>query len=237
MNNLAIAYPSAGKFDQALPLAEETLKLEKAKLGPDNPHTLGSMDNLAIAYAGAGKLDQALPLPRDRQTHEGQVGTGRPLDAERDVRSRANLHHALARYDLALAALRGDAETLARSASVRTIPTHRTRCATWRNLSRPLASPTGSATLRTNDETPENRSCDRMIRGPFGAMNNLASVYRESGKLDAGSASLRGDGETPKARLGPDDPDTVVMNGLADVRARGGNLRSRCRLVRPRQPD
>src|SRR5437868_2045826 len=34
----------------------------KAKLGPDHPHTLMSMNNLATAYQAAGKLDLALPL-------------------------------------------------------------------------------------------------------------------------------------------------------------------------------
>ncbi len=39
-----------------------SLDLRKAKLGPDHPHTLTSMNNLAIAYKDAGKLDLALPL-------------------------------------------------------------------------------------------------------------------------------------------------------------------------------
>jgi tetratricopeptide (TPR) repeat protein len=64
MNNLASAYRSAGKPDRALPLLEETLKLTKAKLGADHPHTLTSMNNLASAYRAAGKPDQALPLFR-----------------------------------------------------------------------------------------------------------------------------------------------------------------------------
>ena len=39
MDNLASAYQDAGKLDLALPLFEETLKLNKAKLGPDqSPH-------------------------------------------------------------------------------------------------------------------------------------------------------------------------------------------------------
>ena len=46
MNNLAVAYQAAGKLDLALPLFEETLKLTKAKLGPDHPDTLRSMNNL-----------------------------------------------------------------------------------------------------------------------------------------------------------------------------------------------
>ena len=40
MNNLAAAYEKAGKLDLAVPLYEETLKLRKAKLGPDHPETL-----------------------------------------------------------------------------------------------------------------------------------------------------------------------------------------------------
>ncbi len=36
--------------------------LMKAKLGPEHPHTINSMNNLAGAYQAAGKLDLALPL-------------------------------------------------------------------------------------------------------------------------------------------------------------------------------
>jgi tetratricopeptide (TPR) repeat protein len=46
MNNLAMAYVDVGKRDLALPLFEETLKLMKARLGPDHPDTLRSMSNL-----------------------------------------------------------------------------------------------------------------------------------------------------------------------------------------------
>ena len=50
------------------PLREETLKLRKAKLGPDHPDTLASMNNLADSYvtAGSGRrrasaIDDVLP--------------------------------------------------------------------------------------------------------------------------------------------------------------------------------
>jgi tetratricopeptide (TPR) repeat protein len=49
-------------LDLALPLFEETLKHQKAKLGPEHPHTLTSMYNLADGYYAARKLDLALPL-------------------------------------------------------------------------------------------------------------------------------------------------------------------------------
>jgi tetratricopeptide (TPR) repeat protein len=62
MNNLALAYRDAEKLDLALPLFEQTLKLFKAKLGPEHPDTVKSMNNLALAYRDAGELDLALPL-------------------------------------------------------------------------------------------------------------------------------------------------------------------------------
>ena len=50
MDNLATSYAAAGQNDRALKLIEETLALRKAKLGPDHPDTLRSMNNLAISY-------------------------------------------------------------------------------------------------------------------------------------------------------------------------------------------
>ena len=40
MNNLARAYDSAGRWNEALPLYEEGLRLSRAKLGPEHPDTL-----------------------------------------------------------------------------------------------------------------------------------------------------------------------------------------------------
>ena len=54
--------PTPARHDRALKLYEETLALQKAKLGPDHPDTLASMNNLANSYAAAGQLDRALKL-------------------------------------------------------------------------------------------------------------------------------------------------------------------------------
>lgn len=62
MSNLAAGYHAVGKFDRALPLYEETLALQKSKLGPDYPDTLTSMNNLAGGYRRAKRLDRSIPL-------------------------------------------------------------------------------------------------------------------------------------------------------------------------------
>ena len=62
MNILAMGCQAAGKFDLALPLFEETLRLRTAKLGPSHPDTLNSMNNLAQGCNAAGQRDQAMEI-------------------------------------------------------------------------------------------------------------------------------------------------------------------------------
>src|SRR5688572_17266145 len=62
MSNLAAAYLHAGWFDKALPLYEEALKRMTAKLGPEHPWTLTSLDNLATVLA-------VCPDPKFRDAH------------------------------------------------------------------------------------------------------------------------------------------------------------------------
>jgi tetratricopeptide (TPR) repeat protein len=60
--NLAYAYESAGRLDQAIPLYEQVLAGYERVLGGDHPDTLISRNNLAYAYESAGRLDEAIPL-------------------------------------------------------------------------------------------------------------------------------------------------------------------------------
>jgi tetratricopeptide (TPR) repeat protein len=62
MGELAVTYWLSGKRELTLPLFEETLKLQKAKVGSDHPNTLTSMHNLATAYSDLDKPDLAIPL-------------------------------------------------------------------------------------------------------------------------------------------------------------------------------
>ena len=61
-NNLAGAYESAGRLDEAITLYEQVLADRVRLLGDDHPQTLTSRNNLAYAYRSAGRLDQAIPL-------------------------------------------------------------------------------------------------------------------------------------------------------------------------------
>ena len=73
-------------------LYEEMLSLQKARLGPDHPDTLDTMNNLANTYQYAGRIDRALAALRgDPCPQEGQARPRPPRDARDDARSRPGL--------------------------------------------------------------------------------------------------------------------------------------------------
>jgi tetratricopeptide (TPR) repeat protein len=62
-----------------MPLYEETLEKRKAKLGPDHPHTLISMNNLASAYQDSGQLAKAMPLYEETlEKRKAKLGPDHP---------------------------------------------------------------------------------------------------------------------------------------------------------------
>ena len=61
-HNLAYAYQTAGRLDEAIPLYERTLAAREQVQGEVHLGTLTSRNNLASAYQAAGRLDEAIPL-------------------------------------------------------------------------------------------------------------------------------------------------------------------------------
>ena len=61
-NNLADAYESAGRRDEAIALYEQVVTGLTRVLGPDHPRTLTVRHSLACAYASAERLDEAITL-------------------------------------------------------------------------------------------------------------------------------------------------------------------------------
>ena len=122
MNNLAVAYWAAGKLDLAMPLFEETLKLQKAKFGPDHPDTFICMNDLAMSRiwlpgsrTGPAALEETLKL------RKAKLGPDHPdtLPAWATSRRVSGSREA----GLGPAALRGALKVRTRS-SASDIPTH-----------------------------------------------------------------------------------------------------------------
>jgi tetratricopeptide (TPR) repeat protein len=51
-----------GKYQEAIPLAEELVAMNKRTLGPDHPSTVTSLNNLAALYRAMGAYEKAEPL-------------------------------------------------------------------------------------------------------------------------------------------------------------------------------
>ena len=76
-NNLAGAYQTAGRLDEAIPLYEQNLTDSLRILGPDHPNTEIFRNNLASAYQAAGRSEDATAL-FDPPPDSGAADADRP---------------------------------------------------------------------------------------------------------------------------------------------------------------
>jgi tetratricopeptide (TPR) repeat protein len=102
MYNLAVDYRLAEKPDRAIPLLEESYRLRKQVLGPDDPATIQILNGLGLAYQEAKKPDRAIPLLQEAlrraraRLGPGHYGTVAPLN------NLALAYQAAGKLDLAL---------------------------------------------------------------------------------------------------------------------------------------
>ncbi len=59
---LAARYWRSKQLDKSVPLFEDVLKRQAAKLGRQHPDTQGTVGNLGVNYMDAGRLKEAIPL-------------------------------------------------------------------------------------------------------------------------------------------------------------------------------
>ena len=101
-NNLAFAYRSVGRFDEAIELYERVLADRVRVLGPDHPKTLTTCNNLAVAYHSAGRFDEAIELyERVLADQERVLGPDHP-DTLITRNNLAGAYHSAGRFDEAI---------------------------------------------------------------------------------------------------------------------------------------
>ena len=92
LNNLAVAYRSAGRLPEAIALFERVRDGRIAKLGPDHPDTLTTLNNLAAAYWKTKQLDKSVPLFEDvLKRQEAKLGRQHPRYADDGGQPRGQL--------------------------------------------------------------------------------------------------------------------------------------------------
>jgi tetratricopeptide (TPR) repeat protein len=98
MDNLALTYDAVGRHAEALKLHEETLALQKAKLGPGHPDTLRSMNSLAESYFGLGRYADAFKLNQETLAlRKAKLGRDHP-DTFESMNNLAESYYALGQH-------------------------------------------------------------------------------------------------------------------------------------------
>ena len=211
-NNLANAYQSAGRLDEAIDLHEQVLADRERVLGPDHPHTLTSRSNLAIAYRSAGKLDEATDLhERALADRERTLGPDHPDT----LVSRGNLACAYQPADRLDEATDLFEKTLADSERVLG-PDHPYTLILRNNLAFAYLS---AGRLDEAIDLHERALADReRTLGPdhphtFISRGNLAIAYRSAGRLDEATDLFEKNLADCERTLGPDHPHTLTARG------------------------
>ena len=102
LNQQAVELYQAGRYQEALPLAQRALEINEKALGPEHPDTAASLNNLAGLYEAMGAYEKALPLyQRALKIREKALGPDHP-DTANSLNNLAALYCAMGAYDKAL---------------------------------------------------------------------------------------------------------------------------------------
>ncbi|MFM7528002.1 MAG: CHAT domain-containing protein [Nodosilinea sp.] len=94
LNQQVIELYQAGRYSEAVPLAERALAIREQALGPDHPDTATSLNNLAFLYKSQGRYSQAEPLyQRALAIREQALGSDHP-DTAISLNNLAGLYYA-----------------------------------------------------------------------------------------------------------------------------------------------
>ena len=211
-NNLAGAYESAGKLEQAIDLYKRNLAEVLRVLGPDHPDTLISRGNLALAYLSAGKLEQAIDLhEQNLADRERVLGPDNPDT----LISRGNLalaYQAAGRLEQAIPL---HEQTLAEALRILG-PDHPDTLTSRDNLANAYRS---AGRLDEAIDLFERNLEDReRVLGPdhpdiLASRNNLANAYWSAGRLDQAIDLYEQNLAEALRILGPDHPRTLTLRG------------------------
>ena len=220
--NLAVAYQSAGRLDQAVLLFEQVLAAHEHVLGPDHPGTLAARNNLAGAYESAGRPDEAIDLfKRNLEDRKRALGENHP-DILTLRNNLAFAYRSAGRLDEAIDLFKRnleDREHLLGSDHPDTLTSHNNLAFAYQSAGRLDQA----IDLYEQNLTERKRFLGLDHPHTLNSRNNLANAYWSAGKLDQ-AIDLYEQNLTETLRiLGPDHPNTRIFrdNLVAAYRAVG----------------
>jgi tetratricopeptide (TPR) repeat protein len=98
LNQQVIQLYQQGKYNEAIPLAEQALAIIKQQLGDNHPLTAQSLNNLALLYESQGRYSEAEPLYKQALAiRKQQLGDNHP-DTAISLNNLAGLYYSQGRY-------------------------------------------------------------------------------------------------------------------------------------------
>ena len=220
--NLAVAYQSAGRLDQAVLLFEQVLAAHEHVLGPDHPGTLAARNNLAGAYESAGRPDEAIDLfERTLEDRKRALGENHP-DILTLRNNLAFAYRSAGRLDKAIPLFKRNLEDRKRILG----PDHPDTLTSRDNLAsiyRSAGRLDEAIDLYEQNLTDRERILGLDHPHTLASRNNFANAYWSAGRLDQ-AIDLYEQNLTETLRiLGPDHPNTRIFrdNLVAAYRAVG----------------
>ena len=217
----------AGKYAEAIPLAQQLLAIYEKTFGPDHPNVAMVLNNLAELYLNQGRYADAEPLfKRSLAIDEKALGPDHP-DVAMALNNLAALYSAQGRYADAeplLQAVAGDPGKDARSRSSRCRDSaEQPGCAL--RQPRPLRRRRAALQAVAGDPRKSARSRSSDVAQ---SLNNLAELYSEQGRYAEAEPLYKRSLAIDEKALGPDHPDVASsLNNLAELYRRPGPLRRR----------
>ena len=223
-NNLANAYESAGRLDEAIDLLEQTLVDRERVLGINHPDTLTSRGNLASTYRSAGRLEQAIDLhKRTLADSERILGPDHPdtLASHNELastyESAGRLEQAIPLFERTLA----DSERILGSDHPRTLIFRSNLAGAYQSAGRlEQAIPLFERTLADSE-----RILGSDHPRTLASHNNLAGAYESAGRLEQAIPLYERTLADSERILGPDHPRTLIFrSNLAGAYQSAGRL-------------
>jgi tetratricopeptide (TPR) repeat protein len=209
LSDKVIQLHQAGKFDEAIPIAQEALELAERVVGPDHPDTSAVVFLLAELYRSTGDYAKAEPLfQRALKIDEKALGPDHPQTAT-ILNNLAELYHSTGDYakaePLFQRALQIDEKALG--------PDHLGTATDLNNLALlyyslgdyAKAEPLYQRALKINEKAlgPDHPDTAQVL-------NNLANLYRSMGDYAKAEPLFQRALKIDEKTFGPDHPNTAT---------------------------
>jgi len=210
----------AGKFAEAIPIAEDSLKLAEKAFGPNHPQTALWLNNLAELYNSMGHYSEAEPLLQRALTiEEDAFGSDSP-SAARILQNLGNLYRTKSDYAKAEPLLERALKIFEKDWG----PSHANSAHAAAAI---VLNDLSAIYVETGDYPKAVLALERSLKmleealGPDHprtgmTLNNLAEVYRLMGVFAKAEPLYQRALQIDERALGPDHPDTaLVLNNIA----------------------